>query len=162
MVIIPKVFTKEICQSYVNTIKKIYDERVSQNPDSWDQWESKTVFFDLNDEIVNVSKLIIERTLRIKLIPSSLEGQVWPEGGQVCMHRHDDDRSLLSTFNSMIYLNEDYEGGIFKIEYGAEVKPKIGTLTFFNGKDFYHGISPVFKGNRYSFIIWWSCESQIY
>lgn len=51
-------------------------------------------------------------------------------------------------YNSVLYLNEEFEGGEFYTKAGVSVQPKIGRLIFFN-TCIWHGIKKV-SGERYS------------
>ncbi len=53
----------------------------------------------------------------------------------------------------IVFLNTDYEGGVFSLFDGTIVKPEVGKLIIhpsFAG----HGVSPITKGNRYSCVCW--------
>jgi len=63
------------------------------------------------------------------------------------------------SFTSIIYLNDDYEGGElhFPQHGGFEIKPKKGTMLIFSGTiDNMHGIKEVTKGTRYTHVTFWS------
>ena len=62
-------------------------------------------------------------------------------------------------FTSIIYLNDDYEGGelYFPQHNGFELKPKKGTMLIFSGTiDNMHGIKEITKGIRYTHVTFWS------
>jgi hypothetical protein len=63
------------------------------------------------------------------------------------------------SFTSIIYLNDDYEGGelYFPQHNGFEIKPKKGTMLIFSGTiDNMHGIKEVTSGTRYTHVTFWS------
>ncbi len=63
------------------------------------------------------------------------------------------------SFTSIIYLNDDYEGGelYFPQHNGFEIKPKKGTMLIFSGTiDNMHGIKEVTRGTRYTHVTFWS------
>ncbi len=63
------------------------------------------------------------------------------------------------SFTSIIYLNDDYEGGelYFPQHNGFEIKPKRGTMLIFSGTiDNMHGIKKVTSGTRYTHVTFWS------
>jgi len=62
---------------------------------------------------------------------------------------------VASGYNSLIYLNDDFEGGLFHTEKGIFIKPEPGLLTFFDGRHVFHGTSEVKKKDRFSLIFWW-------
>ena len=61
-------------------------------------------------------------------------------------------------YGSIIYLNEDYEGGeIFFPKYDIHIKPKAGTLIFFPSTNMYaHGVTEVVSGIRYTSPHFWT------
>ncbi len=85
--------------------------------------------------------------------------QTWPTSSKSDLHVHGekcdwDDGRENTGFNSLIYLNDDFEGGEFFTE-NIMIKPKTGTLTLFDGSTIYHGVKPILKGERYTIILWW-------
>jgi hypothetical protein len=106
------------------------------------------------DPIVDKVKQFIESKLPVKLNCSQAEIQIWPEGSKSQLHRHDHNGRENGDFNSLIYLNDDFDDGEFVTEF-LKYKPEVGTLTFFNGRDNYHGVTQVKKAHRYSLIFWW-------
>lgn len=62
-------------------------------------------------------------------------------------------------FTSIIYLNDDYEGGElhFPQYNNFKIKPKKGTMLIFSGNiDNMHGIKKIIKGTRYTHVTFWS------
>jgi hypothetical protein len=62
-------------------------------------------------------------------------------------------------FTSIIYLNDNYEGGelYFPQHNGFKIKPKKGTMLIFSGTiDNMHGIKEVTSGTRYTHVTFWS------
>ena len=65
------------------------------------------------------------------------------------------NKKLVSVdWTSVCYLNDDYEGGETIIEKN-KIKPKKGRLVVFPSKKLYHGVLPVKKSPRFTFISWW-------
>jgi hypothetical protein len=63
---------------------------------------------------------------------------------------------------SVIYLNDDYEGGqiYFPIQ-GIEFSPKPGSLVFFPGDiNYLHGVKTVSKGTRYTLPNFWTAVAS--
>lgn len=60
-------------------------------------------------------------------------------------------------YGSIIYLNEEYEGGeLFFPKYNIHIKPKAGTLVFFPSTNMYaHGVTEVKSGIRYTSPHFW-------
>jgi hypothetical protein len=62
-------------------------------------------------------------------------------------------------FTSIIYLNDDYQGGelYFPQHNSFQIKPKKGTMLIFSGTiDNMHGIKEVTGGTRYTHVTFWS------
>lgn len=107
------------------------------------------------DPIVDKVKQFIESKLPLKLTCSQAEIQIWPEGSRSELHIHDARNRENGDFNSLIYLNEDFDDGEFITEF-SKYKPELGTLTFFNGRLNYHGVKEVKRNHRYTLIFWWT------
>jgi len=60
-------------------------------------------------------------------------------------------------YSSLIYLNEDYEGGeLYFPEHNFYIKPEIGTLICFKGdENNLHGVKKVESGIRYTISLFW-------
>jgi len=54
-----------------------------------------------------------------------------------------------------LYLNSNFNGGTFYTDCGIRVNPMPGRLTFFNGREVMHGVTPVENNHRYTIIFWW-------
>jgi predicted 2-oxoglutarate/Fe(II)-dependent dioxygenase YbiX len=57
--------------------------------------------------------------------------------------------------SSILYLNDDYEGGETNYEDGTIFKPKKGRLLFFDGKYHKHGVNKVRNNIRYTVATWY-------
>jgi|TARA_B100000035_G_C20935384_1_gene525010 hypothetical protein len=73
----------------------------------------------------------------------------WPVGSKQDPH-HD---FYIDTFASVIYLNDDYEGGKTCFE-DREIVPKTGTMIFFTGSKDLHWVEKVKKSERYTLSHW--------
>lgn len=59
-------------------------------------------------------------------------------------------------YTSIIYLNDDFEGGETRV--GTEIiKPKKGTILTFQGNVIEHEVLPIIKGTRYNVLVWYKC-----
>lgn len=80
---------------------------------------------------------------------------VWLDNkGGTAPHKHSPDLRPLNDFTSLIYLNDDFEGGEF-FTPSIKFKPEVGTLTFFNGMKIMHGAMNQTGSDRYYLIFWW-------
>ena len=78
--------------------------------------------------------------------------QVRYPGARCDLHVH---RPEKPDYNSILYLNDDFEGGVFYTEGGFRHVPKPGDVLFFNGKEIWHGVELIGKAKRYAINFWW-------
>ena len=79
----------------------------------------------------------------------------WPTGSHQAPHTDVSRES--TTFTSITYLNDDFQGG--ETDFTTEnfsVKPKVGRSILFDGKRFEHGAKKITEGVRYTFALWYS------
>jgi hypothetical protein len=64
---------------------------------------------------------------------------------------------FLSDYSSVLYLNDDYEGGeLFFPEFDLTIKPKLGDLVTFPTNSMYiHAVKEVKHGTRYTIALSW-------
>lgn len=62
--------------------------------------------------------------------------------------------AMYQVVNALVYFNDDYEGGEFYFPYlDILLKPEVGDIVFFPANYIgTHGVSPVVKGNRYTYL----------
>jgi len=77
----------------------------------------------------------------------------WPKGSSQLLHV--DDASMKTTLASILYLNDNYEGGNTFFEDGTVVSHKKGRILMFDGLNNYHGVTKVTKGTRYTTPCWY-------
>jgi predicted 2-oxoglutarate/Fe(II)-dependent dioxygenase YbiX len=118
-----------------------------------DDFNTRTIEIS-QEPIVEKVKQYIESQLPVKLNCSQAQIQIWPEGSGSELHIHDHKGRERGDFNSLIYLNNDFDDGEFITDF-SKYKPEVGTLTFFNGKENYHGVTEVKKAHRFTLIFWW-------
>jgi len=79
-------------------------------------------------------------------------GSWWSAGSYGSLHIDDQNPEPFISYSTVIYLNEDFEGGkIFFPKKLFEYQPKKYSAVFFksDGAEWIHGISPVEDGERY-------------
>jgi hypothetical protein len=74
----------------------------------------------------------------------------WKEGLSMSKHFDFD----FHTWTSVIYLNDDYEGGETVVG-DKEVVPLKGKIVTFQGVSVLHGVNKVLKGDRYTVPVWY-------
>ena len=69
---------------------------------------------------------------------------------------HLDINSASTILSSIIYLNDNYEGGHTYFEDGTTFIPVTGRAIFFDGQYYRHGVSSISKGPRYTVATWFT------
>lgn len=74
---------------------------------------------------------------------------IYTKGGKLDKHSDDSNEYGKQVITTMLYLNDDYEGGeIFFEDLGLLYKPRAGTAIIFPGQ-YQHEVKPVISGSRY-------------
>lgn len=139
---------KEYCQNYINRSILNYHRHGCQ-PD----FKFRTIDISNEPIVENVRNFLMD-VFPIELKCEQAEIQIWPINSYSDLHIHDDFGRNYTDFNSLIYLNDDFDGGEFHTK-NITFKPQTGSLTFFNGRNNYHGVNRVLKNHRHSLIFWW-------
>lgn len=86
----------------------------------------------------------------------------WKEGSFQPPHADKPGGYEYREFGSVLYLNDNYEGGnIYFPQYGIDIKPSSGTYAFFPGDlDHLHGVSEIKNNIRYTFPIFWTHDIE--
>jgi predicted 2-oxoglutarate/Fe(II)-dependent dioxygenase YbiX len=84
------------------------------------------------------------------------------EEGQEYKAHHDDGIGMNRVISSILYLNDDYEGGEIEfIHMGVKIKPQAGMLILFPSSFPYtHIAHPVTKGKKYALVTWIKDHNQ--
>jgi hypothetical protein len=140
--------TKEACEKYLKKIKDIgYREKLAS-------WEERTT--DISDDpIAETVRHFLNNRFYLNLELDQVQTQNWHINSYGPLHKHDRDGRQNTVFNSLIYLNDDFEGGEFITSTGFVLKPKQGMLTFFNGSKIIHGTRRTLSKDRKTLIFWW-------
>jgi 2OG-Fe(II) oxygenase superfamily len=107
---------------------------------------------DLTDPIKLINARIAAHIISIDpcVFPNYSRVVHWPE--QSRQARHIDLN--FHPYTSIIYLNDDFEGGHTHIS-GTDITPKTGKIITFKGNEMYHEVSPVTQGNRWTIATWY-------
>lgn len=139
---------------YLNKAKKFPDEKRSCYNENNPMWKDRNVTIT-DDPIVKKVKFFLNKRFNLNLQIEQAEIQNWIEGSYSQLHIHNGNGRDTTKYNSLIYLNNNFEGGVFFTSNGIVVKPEPGLLTFFDGSQVYHGLSQVKNNDRYTLIFWW-------
>jgi hypothetical protein len=97
----------------------------------------------------------LNHKFELNLQIDQIQTQNWHVNSYGPLHIHDRNGRENNKYNSLLYLNDDFQGGEFITENGFKYKPKQGALTLFNGHAIKHGTSKVFSKDRKTLIFWW-------
>ena len=147
----PDFISKSECDYFIslaakpdNNIREKYGE---DNP----LWEHRVINIT-NHHIVNRLSDHINEVFNMRLEIEEAQIQNWIEGSESLPHTH--ERWPQVKYNSLIYLNDNFEGGEFYTP-NLTVKPKPGLLTLFDGGQVEHGLKQVKNNDRFTLIFWW-------
>ena len=122
-------------------------------------WEERAVEITTDPIVDKVTKYINER-FNLNLIVEQAETQNHNINSYSVFHVHDHEVRKHIVYNSLLYLNDNFEGGHYLTKNGIKLKPEKGMLTFFNGQKIYHGVEKVLKNDRKTLIFWWRSPSN--
>jgi len=156
MFILPRCFDSSECITLAARIDQHWQESLARGIEARG-FDAGARTVDITHEpLCSRVQAHIEKHLRVCLTLDSAELQAWPTISPPSgLHRHDHNGRETTDWNSLLYLNEDFQGGQFYTDYGLMLKPTRGTLTFFNGRDTLHGVRACEGKNRYTAIFWW-------
>ena len=75
---------------------------------------------------------------------------------------HFDTAKKETILSSIVYLNDNFEGGQTYFEEGTMFKPKKGRGLFFNGQYYKHGVTPIKKQTRYVVATWYKKLNPVF
>jgi len=124
-----------------------------KNAPTFDNTPNTCVTFN-NDKLVKKIQLHIFEKLNVQSDIYEMQYQCWKNGEESLLHVHDETERSICDYNTLIYLNDDFDGGEFYTPNFIH-KPVQGDVTFFNGETTWHGVKPIKNNDRYTIIIWW-------
>ena len=116
---------------YYNKINKYFHEQVSQGASYTDFYPARNLTLDDDDKIIKMVQDVLESKLRLKLTCHDAELQTWPIGVDSALHVHEKSGGRpKGDYNSLLYLNDNFEDGEFYTSHGVTLKPKRTDLLF--------------------------------
>ena len=112
------------------------------------------LLLDKNDFMINFLVKKLEATS--KFFNSEIdwfEIVKWPIGSE--QNLHFDTASTETTLSSIVYLNQNFEGGQTYYEDTTSIQPILGRGLFFDGNFHKHGVKKVEKNIRYVVATWY-------
>lgn len=147
------VLPDEAVTMYYNKINSHFKEHCEKGFDKKEWYPARNI--DVTDDLIAKEvQQFIESKLRVKLSLVQAELQTWYVGSFTDLHTHTNQERENGDFNSLLYLNHNFEGGEFYTK-NIVVSPIANRLTFFNGKETAHGLKKVQGNDRHTIILWW-------
>jgi predicted 2-oxoglutarate/Fe(II)-dependent dioxygenase YbiX len=130
---------------------------------------NKTIYFKLFNIYGNIAKTFIENKFNFLLSSPTPSIIIWNVGDEQPPHadkEHPDGRdngTPLYDISSLIYINDDYEGGeIYFPKQGMEIKPKAGDFVCFPGdKEYIHGVKKITHGKRFTIPLFFTAINKL-
>ncbi len=156
-IVLPEHLPQELCSELIDIYE--HNENISE------EWR-RTQPLDLRkipnqEELTKckfVTRYVNNTAVRFFGIETYVEvSQIvkWPVGSMQPVHR--DMARETTTFTSITYLNDDFEGGeTYFTDEDLLIKPKVGRTILFDGKRFEHGVRKITNGTRYTLALWYS------
>tara|TARA_B100000085_G_C18279285_1_gene405544 strand:- start:58 stop:555 length:498 start_codon:yes stop_codon:yes gene_type:complete len=155
--VIDNFLTDDECDFLINYFKKSSDHSSYESTSTIEL--KNTSIFDFKKSYIRFKYTYrIKKKFKLKKCYDQLV--FWPVSSFKLSHIDTDyilsknKKSVSVDWTSVCYLNDDYEGGETIIEKN-KIKPKKGRLVVFPSKKLYHGVLPVKKSPRFTFISWW-------
>jgi hypothetical protein len=99
-----------------------------------------------------ISKIYVRcKMVNPDVILDTVDIYKWPTGSSMPHHLDSGDELA-----SVVYLNDDYEGGRTIVE-GQEIVPETGKITIFSSSNMVHCVSET-TGTRYTLAMWYLLE----
>ena len=157
--VINNFLSEEECKNFVTFLKT---KEVTVTPIQWDHEfkpiATKKFYPSIKESIkyIDPVKDELEKAFDVKVNSKSAAVVRWDEGDKLELHVDDLGTTDYNHMATLIYLNDDYEGGeIYFPTHGISLKPKAGDLLMFPGNMHYaHGVTPVMSGYRYTIPMW--------
>ena len=143
--------SKQECDYFISLASSPSDEDRLSFGDTNDLWNKRLTDITKHSIVDKVSSHI-KNVFNLDLQIEEAQIQNWIEGSLSEFHTH--VRWPQVKYNSLIYLNDNFEGGEFITPY-LQLKPEPGLLTFFDGSKTPHGLSQVKNNDRFTLIFWW-------
>jgi hypothetical protein len=149
MIILDDVISNEQCKEYIEVTKLLRKDMLPHEP-----LEVK----DVDETLVPFIKHLLEREIKSGPFHNRwAQMQVWVPGSFSPRHLDKQEEAGDSNYTSLLYLNDDFDGGVFHTDT-IQIKPIPGRLVHFKGPTEYHGITRVENNTRYNVIFWWKSE----
>jgi len=162
--VIPNFINDEEIKSLLDSCtenKKLSFESQKDDLDNAVNWMHVYIGIEDKFNIINRIKVEIINAYgfdSIKPQMPNLSVAKWEKGTKLHLHVDDLGYATNNHIPTLIYLNDDYEGGeISFATHDITIKPKVGDLLIFPGNMHYaHEVKEVLSGTRYTLPIWFT------
>ena len=171
------VLSIEQCQTLVDCFERQRAEFAAQTGSAfWDGrfiWQDRIPRTEVDAlRIMQQARLVAHVTIMQQFQPQqplysdTAQIVLWTEGNELTPHADnlDPDGSPNATphrsFSSIIYLNDDYDGGeTYFPGFGMRIKPQPGLMVLFgSGPEYVHGVTKMRGGRRYTYAGWFTFD----
>ena len=167
------------CQLLIGCFERAREKHAAQT--GGDYWKGRFIWQNnLPDSEIDAIRVMQQvRFLTLSMLNQAVRPETplysdtaqlvrWHEGIELPPHvdnMEPDGRPNISphrSFSSILYLNDDYEGGeTFFPGHRIRIKPTAGALVIFGaGPEYVHGITRVTKGLRYTYAGWFTYDQK--
>jgi len=171
------VLSREQCRALIECFERQSPAHAARTgSDYWDGrfiWQNSLPLTE-NDalRIMQQARLVAQATAMQEFRPEqplysdTAQIVLWTEGIELTPHADNlepdgsPNASPYRNYSSIIYLNDEYEGGeTFFPGFGIRIKPEPGLLTIFgSGPEYVHGVTKVRSGKRYTYAGWFTFD----
>ena len=145
--------TKEECQYFIDFHNKHYDSLPKYLTE--DYYDTKVIQYSslLREDFFNYVYCKIAcfiQNINKNYYPDYVQIVKWPEKSNQLEHKD----AEYKCFTSIIYLNDDYEGGETFVE-DKIIKKETGKIVGFAGSKLFHGVNKINNGTRFTIPVWY-------
>ena len=155
IVILDDILTINECNQLIDIYEK--------NKDKSHVWGNPN-FYPLNFNLIE-NKFTLNILSKIESIAQMFNKNIVIDWAEITkwipetyMNSHTDDTSDKTILTSIIYLNNNYDGGETYLSEGTVIAPKIGRMVIFDGKKYEHGVNKILNNYRYTLPIWYKSK----
>lgn len=161
--------TEEDAMSLISEIQN--PSEINPYPDYYSERNGGTAF-PYNKKVIDILRSYAKKSNLIQkdffnaerdVIITKSFGSGWSVGQSGDPHIDAIDKEPFIEFSTVIYLNDEYEGGqIYFPKQNFYLKPKKYSAVFFPGNDYdyLHGVSEIKSGNRYTALFMQSTQKE--
>lgn len=168
IVVISNGISKEDCELGIqminefNSNNELLDFKDNKNVKVAPETESVKLLLNKYSDIARNKHTEIHN-LNTEIYTTEAFLSLWNEGASAGVHRDNHQYYEYLEYSTVIYLNDDYEGGeIYFPELSYIYKPKAGDIVMFpcTTDNYVHGVQPVRGSNRYTIAMWHTTDQS--